>query len=330
MERPKAAQQESVSLAVLEPLSAVAAGSIWLLPGRGWQLQDADNRDSLAPGVTVPMPDQVAFHIEFAGLSDVGRSRSRNEDSFNISDETQLALVCDGMGGHAGGDIASRTAAEAIVDCVYEYDPDGLLDEDEDTEQDEERTVSESDNLTPDVGRSVATIRRAVQVANQRLVALNQERGFPDGRGMGTTVVGLWLIEGTDKIVIFHAGDSRLYRYRAGELRQLTRDHSLYQAWLDNGGHGTPPHRNIIVRALGTMRDVEPEVSLQAVADGDVFLICSDGLTSMLADSAIAEVLTQYASGDLKEGCGRLVALANEHGGHDNVTVVLGRCRSAA
>lgn len=275
------------------------------------------------------MSDQVAFQMEFAGLSDVGRSRSRNEDSYNISDETQLALVCDGMGGHAGGDIASRTAAEAIVDCVYEYDPDGLFEDEDDEEQDSEQTVPEIGQLTPDVGRSVATIRRAIQVANQRLVALNQERGFPDGRGMGTTVVGLWLIEGTDKVIIFHAGDSRLYRYRNGELRQLTRDHSLYQAWLDSGGHGTPPHRNIIVRALGTMRDVEPEVSLQAVADGDLYLICSDGLTSMITDSAIGEVLGDNASGDLKQSCSRLVTLANEHGGHDNVTVILGRCRSA-
>lgn len=277
------------------------------------------------------MSDQVAFHMEFAGLSDVGRSRSRNEDAYNISDDTHLALVCDGMGGHAGGDIASRTAAEAIVDCVYEFDPEALIDDgDDEDDEDEEQTISELGTATPTVGRSVAAIRRAVQVANQRLVALNQERGFPDGRGMGTTVVGLWLIDGTDKIIVFHAGDSRLYRYRNGDLRQLTRDHSLYQAWLDSGGHGTPPHRNIIVRALGTMRDVEPEVSLQAVEDGDLYLICSDGLTSMIDDSAISAILTQYVAEDLKEGCGRLVALANEQGGHDNVTVILCRCRAGA
>ncbi|MBI1321203.1 MAG: serine/threonine-protein phosphatase [Candidatus Hydrogenedens sp.] len=273
------------------------------------------------------MTDQAAFHLEFAGMSDVGRSRSRNEDSFNVGEDSGLALVCDGMGGHAGGDIASRTAAETIVDFIYEYEPDEPDDDDDDG--DEERTVSETADLEPSVGRSIATIRAAVQLANRRLIALNQERGFPEGRGMGTTVVGLWMVEGTDKIVTFHAGDSRLYRLRGGELRQLTRDHSLYQAWLDSGGHGNPPHKNIIVRALGTMRDVEPEVSLQTVVADDIYLLCSDGLTSMLPDSTIAEIVGTSIAGELREACGRLIAQANEKGGHDNVTVVLARCAPA-
>lgn len=272
---------------------------------------------------------QVAMQMEFAGLSDVGRSRSRNEDSYRINPESGLALVCDGMGGHAGGDIASRTASETIDDFVVEYDPDSQIDDDPDEEDDSDgdRTVSERAALDPAVGQSIATIRAAVQLANRRLLTLNQERGYADGRGMGTTVVGMWLVAGTDKLVVFHAGDSRLYRLRGGELRQLTRDHSLYQAWLDSGAQGHPPHRNIIVRALGTMREVEPEVSLQVVADGDLFLLCSDGLTSMVGDDAIAEAVR--AIDDLDGGCKRLVTMANEKGGHDNVTVILGRARPA-
>lgn len=276
------------------------------------------------------MTEFVAFHLEFAGLTDVGRSRSRNEDNFDINREAALALVCDGMGGHAGGDIASRTAVETIVDFIYEYEP-----EEEDDDPDEvdeemanEATLADRGPPVPGVGQSIATIRAAVQLANRRLISLNQERGFPDGRGMGTTVVGLWLVQDSDKVVIFHAGDSRLYRLRAGELRQLTRDHSLYQTWLDNGAQGQPPHRNIIVRALGTMREVEPEISLQTLAEGDLFLLCSDGLSSMVPDEQIAEILRAGAS--LQELCKRLVARANEQGGHDNVTVVLARALSPA
>ncbi len=283
----------------------------------------------ISPAVSPPMTDPVALQLEFAGLTDVGRSRSRNEDSFDINREAGLALVCDGMGGHAGGDIASRTAVENIVDSVYEYQPTDGDDGDDPDEADE--TVGDEPVAVPahrpapvpGVGRSIATIRAAVQRANRRLVALNQQRGFSEGRGMGTTVVGLWLAPDTDRVVIFHAGDSRLYRLRGGEMRQLTRDHSLYQAWLDNGGHGQPPHRNIIVRALGTATDVEPEVSLQQVAEGDLFLICSDGLSSMVADDEIATHLRQVT--DLSATCKALIDLANVRGGHDNITVVLAR-----
>ncbi|CAK0775960.1 PPM family protein phosphatase [Azospirillaceae bacterium] len=290
------------------------------------------------------MTDHVAFQMEFAGMSDVGRSRQRNEDSYNVSKETGLALVCDGMGGHAGGDIASRTAAETIADFIFEYEPDlddeDERDEDEEDEEDDDvfcdsnteadkedyASIVNSPPLDPAVGQSIAIIRAAVQMANRRLVTKNQERGYPEGRGMGTTVVGLWQIEGTDKIVVFHAGDSRLYRLRNGEMRQLTRDHSLYQAWLDNGGQGNPPHRNIIVRALGTMEDVEPEVSIQVVEIDDLFLICSDGLTSMVPDPVISSMMQNYSEKDLSSLCAELIATANEKGGHDNVTVVLARC----
>lgn len=279
-------------------------------------------------GITLPMTESAPLQMEFAGLSDVGRSRSRNEDSFDINREARLALVCDGMGGHAGGDIASKTSVETIIDFIYEFEPEEVVDDPDEVDDaefgDGEQTISERAITDPNVGRSIATIRAAVQLANRRLIALNQEKGFPEGRGMGTTVVGLWQVEKTDKVVIFHAGDSRLYRLRDGEMRQLTRDHSLYQAWLDNGSQGQPPHRNIIVRALGTLRDVEPEVSLQTVCPNDLFLLCSDGLSSMAPDEVIAPFL--QAGGDLPAMAKRLVDMANERGGHDNVTVVLARC----
>lgn len=267
------------------------------------------------------MPQPPCLVMLTAGRTDVGRTRSRNEDSFGIGRESGVALVCDGMGGHAGGDIASRTAAEAIIDFVSEFQgssfaPAGI------------GSTGHTDGVAAadlGVANTVSVIRSAVQLANQRLLDLNRERGLPDGRGMGTTVVGLCRVEPGDRLVAFHAGDSRLYRLRDGELRQLTRDHSLYQHWLDQGSRGPAPHRNIILRALGTLPDVEPEVGVHAVRPGDLFLLCSDGLTGMLPDDRIAAILRTVPTLSLDEACERLIALANERGGHDNITVVLAR-----
>lgn len=256
-----------------------------------------------------------------AGLTDVGRARKRNEDCFDISNEVALAVVCDGMGGHAGGDVASRTAAETIVDFIYEFDP-ASFDAQADG-PDDERTQAGPLAVQPDVQNGVQTIRAAVQLANRKLVQMNQERGYPDGRGMGTTVVGLWRVEGTDKLIVFHAGDSRLYRLRRGELRQVTRDHSLYQIWLDNGQRGQAPHKNIIVRALGTSENLDPEISVQNIEPYDVFLLCSDGLTGLVDDVTLENVLTRAGGSELEACCRTLVDLANERGGHDNITVVL-------
>lgn len=268
------------------------------------------------------MPQSLSLDMISAGLTDVGRTRKRNEDCYDVSNEIGLAVVCDGMGGHAGGDIASRTAAETIVDFVYEYEPSSL--EASAAEADSERTQAGPMAVEPAVQSAVQTIRAAVHLANRKLVQLNQERGYPDGRGMGTTVVGLWRVEGSDKLVAFHAGDSRLYRLRRGELRQLTRDHSLYQIWLDNGQRGQAPHKNIIVRALGTSENVDPEISVHIIDPSDIYLLCSDGLTGMVTDGSLAEILVQGGA-DLDSSAARLVGMANDLGGHDNITVVLAR-----
>ena len=268
------------------------------------------------------MPQTLTLDMISAGLTDVGRARKRNEDCYDISNEIGLAVVCDGMGGHAGGDVASRTAAETIVDFVYEYEPSGFGEADDGA--DSERTQAGPMAVEPAVQSAVQTIRAAVHLANRKLVQMNQERGYPDGRGMGTTVVGLWRVEGADKLVTFHAGDSRLYRLRRGELRQLTRDHSLYQIWLDNGQRGQAPHKNIIVRALGTSDNVDPEISVHVIDPSDIYLLCSDGLTGMVNDGSLAEILVQGGA-DLESSAARLVGMANDMGGHDNITVVLAR-----
>ena len=253
------------------------------------------------------MTADAALELDFAGLTDVGRVRARNEDTFDIGRDVGLGVVCDGMGGHAGGDVASRTATESIFESVREPGAAAAAGQ-------------------PDRARRL--MHEAVRQANRRLFELNQQRGFTDGRGMGTTVVGLWLVAGTDRLVVFHAGDSRLYRLRAGVLSQLTKDHSLYQTWLDSGARGQAPQRNIIVRALGTTHEVEPELALETAAEDDLYLLCSDGLSGMVPDAELEPVLRQAE--DLAACCRHLVGLANQKGGHDNVTVVLARCRRTA
>ncbi|KAA0592552.1 protein phosphatase [Azospirillum lipoferum] len=271
------------------------------------------------------MPN-AAFALTVAGLTDVGRTRSRNEDNFQASTDAEFAVVCDGMGGHAGGDIASRKAVEVISGILLDYvpsDPIAVVKRD-----DADRTQTDPAATEPAVRHALSVARSAVQQANRTIHELNLARGFSSGRGMGTTVAGIWRIPGTAQMVVFHAGDSRVYRLRDGELRPLTRDHSLYQMWLDNGGRGTAPQRNIIVRALGTAEDVEPEVGVQPLMPDDVVMLCSDGLNGMLPDGVIARILRQESDPALAAAA--LVDAANAAGGMDNVTVVVGRFTAIA
>ncbi|MBY6264559.1 serine/threonine-protein phosphatase [Azospirillum sp. 412522] len=267
-----------------------------------------------------------AFALTVAGLTDVGRSRSRNEDDFRVGADGEFAVVCDGMGGHAGGDIASRKAVEVISGILQDHvpsDPITLAKRD-----DADRTQADPAAMEPAVRLALSVARAAVQQANRIIHDMNLARGFSSGRGMGTTVAGIWQVPGTARMVVFHAGDSRVYRLRDGELRTLTRDHSLYQIWLDNGGRGAAPQRNIIVRALGTGEDVEPEVSAHSLMPDDVVMLCSDGLNGMLPDGVIARILRQEPDPALAAAA--LVDAANAAGGQDNVTVVVGRFTATA
>ena len=256
------------------------------------------------------MAGSIPRSVEFAGGTDVGRVRSQNEDSFQIDRDLGLILVADGMGGHIGGDIASRTAIEAVNDYILEYEP-------------PEDGGRPSDPHSIDSSMEIA--RTAVYRANQRIIGLNRERGLPEGRGMGTTIVGLWLPDGLSKGIVFHVGDSRLYRFREGRLDQITRDHSLYQAWVDAGRSGEPPNRNIIMRALGIVDEIESDISVQRIQAGDIFLLCSDGLNGMVPDDTIIDTLDEIDETGIDRAWRQLIQEANDHCGKDNVTVVLAR-----
>jgi PPM family protein phosphatase len=230
--------------------------------------------------------------IEQAGRTDVGRQRSANEDSLVV--RPPLFAVADGMGGAKAGEVASAVAVDAV---------EGAQESSEPTE---------------------AQLANIVREANRRIYDLavaDESR-----RGMGTTLT-LAKLHG-DEVSLAHVGDSRAYRLRGGELEQLTRDHSLV-AELERSGQITPeaaenhPQRSIITRALGPEPDVEVDTYTLAGRDGDVFLICSDGLTSMISDDEVASILR--SAGSLDEAADELVRAANQSGGKDNITVILFR-----
>jgi protein phosphatase len=228
---------------------------------------------------------------ESAGKTDPGRKRRRNEDTFVL--EPPLFAVADGMGGAQAGEVASRLAAAAF------------------------REFHEADELAPD-----ERVRALVQEANRRI--FDRARSDAEASGMGTTVTAA-ILEG-GQVTIGHVGDSRAYRLHDGQLEQLTEDHSLV-ADLMRSGRLTPeeaeahPQRSVITRALGTDPEVDVDTMAVETSPGDVFLLCSDGLTTMVSDEDILELLAR--SGSLDAAAKALVKAANRGGGEDNITVVL-------
>lgn len=240
--------------------------------------------------------------LRVASLSDVGRVRSANEDSYAVfvrPDGAQLCVVADGMGGHRGGATASREAVQTIGAVFGTGSSDPSTDE-------------------PD-----QVLVRAIENANAHVHALSRED--PELAGMGTTVVAV-LIDAGGRAAIAHVGDSRGYRYREGQLEALTTDHSVVAEMLRRGVLSADeaaihPRRNEILRSVGVLRDVEIEVAPLGLADGDWILLCSDGLCGVVSEAEIELVLAESAS--IEQAAEALVALANECGGPDNVTVVV-------
>ena len=228
-----------------------------------------------------------------AGLTDTGRRRRRNEDSYVL--EPPLFAVADGMGGAQAGEVASRLAAAAF------------------------REYREADELEPE-----RRVEALVQEANRRVYERSREDA--NASGMGTTVTAA-LVEG-DSVAIAHVGDSRAYRIRGDALEQLTEDHSLV-ADLMRSGRLTPeeaeahPQRSVITRALGTDPEVDVDTFAVGLEPDDVFLLCSDGLTTMVPDDEILRIV--HDSSSLDRAASALVKAANKRGGEDNVTVVLFR-----
>lgn len=238
--------------------------------------------------------------LKFVGLTDAGRIRANNEDAISTLEPLGLAVLADGMGGYNAGEVASAMAVEHIRQHLQPW-------------------------LTarPVASRELPqAVLRGIELANQAIYeASAAHREF---RGMGTTVV-VAVFHGS-RVLLAHAGDSRVYRLRQGQLVTLTRDHSLLQEQIDAGlispelaRHAT--YRNLVTRAVGVEAAVRPDLNELGTEPGDLYLLCSDGLNDMLSDEEIASVLLRTPS--LEAAARALVDAANAAGGRDNISVIL-------
>jgi protein phosphatase len=246
--------------------------------------------------------------ISFCSQTDVGRRRVLNEDTVFADDD--LFVVCDGMGGYKAGDVASRVASEVIARFVKRSG--------EDTE------ITWPYGFRPDLSLDGNRLRTAIKLANR--VVFRKGASSEDYTGMGTTVVAMVASRTRPLMTYAHVGDSRIYLIRAGIIEQLTRDDSWASIWEaadpDNPARKTMKH--VLTKALGAEDDVDFEVRDRELRDGDVLLLCSDGLTNMVSDERMLEIIATCGY-DLEAACGRLLGDANAAGGRDNISAIVVR-----
>jgi protein phosphatase len=248
-----------------------------------------------------PVLQQMAMGLAY-GLTDAGTVRPSNQDNLLLLPELNFVAVADGMGGHVGGDIASTEALLQVWKHLRA--------------------------LPAPAGESEALrqLHDAVLFANGTLFSNNAAAGLSDGYGMGTTLTGMWQPLAEGPAYVFHVGDSRIYRWRNGQLAQLTHDQTLYQQALEAGMTGMLPPRNLLLQAIGPGEEVRPDVFAHKLAPGDLYLLCSDGLYGASTTEALAAILAGAGAGNLPETCAALVAQAKRDGSRDNITAVLLYC----
>ncbi len=252
--------------------------------------------------------------LSTALLSDTGRVRNNNEDAVGEDPDIGMLVLADGMGGYNAGEIASGIAVTTILDVAKRQWP----------------TLKHGE-VDRESGYSLEALmlKGAVEEAHRTIHQVSQSQ--PQCAGMGTTVVAC--LFHNDRISIAYVGDSRLYRFRSGNLEQITRDHSLVEELVARGHYsredaGKLVRKNIVTRALGVEPDVLVDLMEEPVEIGDVLLLCSDGLTDMVNDEQIGLTLGKYAD-NLPLAVQKLVELANEGGGKDNVSAVLARANAS-
>ncbi len=250
--------------------------------------------------------------IRYAAKTDVGMKRTHNEDYFSLIEDEQLFVVADGMGGHAMGEVASKLACETLSEFY-------------------QRTKDEDATWPYKMDRQLSYVENrlvcGVKLANWRI----HEAAAKDPRckNMGTTVVSC-LVSG-DTVYFAHVGDSRGYRIRGDSIDQMTRDHSLLEDYKEAKPDMTEeeqrnfPHKNVITRALGMRDCVQVDIRHDLIRGGDTFLLCCDGLSGMVDDKKMVEIVHE-AEGDLEKAVATLVDQANRSGGVDNITVILLAC----
>ncbi len=250
------------------------------------------------------------MRFESAARSDMGRVRKNNEDAFAVVPELNLFVLSDGMGGEAHGEVASGMTVETIRNHCLESTKNAQL-----------PLIGEAvASLSPRANRLAGSVR----LANTMIYESAQKH--PSQKGMGATVVVLWA--DAERMSVAHVGDSRLYRMRQGQLEQITQDHSLVAEQVRRGiltmqQAEVSQMQSVLIRALGIDAAVEVDAEDQPVLSGDIFVLCSDGLSRMVTDADIGSILNTSLTA--QEATDRLINLANENGGEDNVTVIVVR-----
>jgi serine/threonine protein phosphatase PrpC len=257
----------------------------------------------------VPGPPK-GLPVAACGFSHPGRKRDDNEDAFGSFLDERLFIVADGMGGHNAGEVASRLAIEALTAFVQKS-------------AGEEKDITWPYGLEAHLSFEANRLKTAVKLANKKVFKSADNR--EDYTGMGTTLVAA-IVSGK-MVTIGSAGDSRAYLFRSGELKQLTRDDSwVSAAWaegiLSHDEIDRHPLRNVITKAVGAKEEIELDTVEHQLVKGDVMMLCSDGLHSMINDEAILKAVTPFPA-TLPEATQKLINAANEAGGKDNVSVVL-------
>ena len=250
------------------------------------------------------------MRVEVAGKTHVGMKRAHNEDGLLLMPDQALFAVCDGMGGHSSGEVASKLALDTLTEFF------GL------SGRDAEATwpFKMENSRGYDENRLLVGLKLANRVVFERSAS------DETCRGMGTTAVALHFAGAV--AFVGHVGDSRAYRFRGAVLEQLTEDHSLFNAFkkgknLSQAELDAFPQKNVIMRALGINEKVDVDVARLEPSDGDVYLLCSDGLSGMVPDAQVQEVLARTSN--LDTACAQLIDLANANGGVDNITCILAR-----
>jgi len=241
----------------------------------------------------------VRVILSFSSQTDIGRRRALNEDTVFAADG--LFVVCDGMGGYKAGDAASQLATEVITMFVNRSG--------EDTE------ITWPYGFRPDMSFDGNRLRTAIKLANRAV--FRKGASSEDYSGMGTTVVAMIASPSRAQMTFAHVGDSRIYLAREGIIEQLTRDDSWANVW------GDKTMKHVLTKALGAQEDVDFEVRDRELRNGDVLILCSDGLTNMVSDERILEIVS--TGGDLENAGAALVADANAAGGRDNISAILVR-----
>lgn len=272
-------------------------------------------------------PHRLAAGTAF-GMTDTGTVRPSNEDNFLIDASLGLVAVADGMGGHESGEIASAEALSSLAQFLRaSTDPDSGMAAPNFRASPFDPESTDPDAIwSEDILSGMVTLHDAVEFVNQRMYQTNLANRRGDGGGMGTTLTGVWQPAPGAPLLAFHVGDSRLYCYRAGQLTQLTRDQTMYQDAVDAGATENLPPRNLLLQAIGPSGDVRPELHIQAVQPGDLYLLCSDGMYGSTPDERIAALLADARPDQLGDCCKELIATALRDGSRDNVTVVLFDC----